>query len=88
MILATVEREGEDVRRLVDAKVVALERADLVRSGKREPELALLDPLRREHPPRQLDRRDFVDSGAAPVLDLDGHAHRFRAVPVSSACCL
>ena len=87
-LVPPVDREGEHVGRLVDAEVVALQRAHLVGPGEREPELAVLDPLGGEDAPRQLDGGRLVDLGAAPVLDLDRDGHRFRAVPVSSACCL
>ena len=89
-LLPPVDREGEDVGRLVDPEVVALQRPHLVGPGEREPELAVLDALAREDAARQLDGGRLVDLGAAPVLDLDDdHARHFlRAVPVSSACCL
>ena len=86
-LVPAVDREGEDVRDLVDAEVRPLQRLDLVRPDEREPHLALLDPLRGEHLPRECDDPRRVDRGAAPVghLDLDHDVYLRRAVPVSSA---
>ena len=85
---APVEREREDVGRLVDSEMLALQPPDLLRRDECEPELAVLDALGGEHPPRELDRAGFVDLHPAPVLDLDRDTHRVRSRPVSSACCL
>jgi hypothetical protein len=46
--LAAVEREREDVGRLVDPEVVALQLAALLRPDECEADLAVLDPLRCE----------------------------------------
>ena len=84
----TVDREREHVGRLVDAEVVALQRAHLVGPDERQPELAVVDALRTQHRASVLDRSALVDRDTAPVVDLDGDhgAYLLRAVPVSSAC--
>ena len=71
---ASVEREGEHVRRLVDPEVLLLEGPALLRRHEREPELALLDPLGGEHATGELDRPGLVDLRPAPVLDLDSRS--------------
>ena len=83
--LAPVERKGEHVRCLVDPEVLLLQRPALLRRHEGEPELALLDSLRGEHPLGELDCTGLVDLGPAPVFHVNRDRHRFRAVPVSSA---
>src|SRR4051794_9593483 len=85
--VAAVDREREHVRGLVDAEVLALQLAHLVGADEGEPELAVLDPLRPQRAPRQLDGGLALDLVAGPVVHLD-EDHRSRAVPVSSACSL
>ena len=84
--LEPVDREGEDVGRLVDPEVLALQRAHLVRRDERDPELAVLDSLAGEHLPGERHGARLVDDRGAPVRDLDLDHHRRRADPVSSAC--
>ena len=87
-LVAAVDREREDVGRLVDPEVLALQGPHLVGPDEREPELAVLDPLGAQHAAGELDRGALVHRLAASVVDLDGQ-HRstvLRSVPVSSAC--
>ena len=86
-LVTPVDRKREDVRRFVDPDVLALERTALVDRHEEKSDLGILDPLGREHAPSELGRRLGVDLLPAPVRDLDGD-HRFRCVPVSSACSL
>ena len=83
-LVSSVEREGEDVRRLVDPEVLVLQRSHLVGVDERDPELAVVDAFRREDCPGELFRSELVDRRAAAVRRLD-EDHRRRAVPVSSA---
>ena len=69
--VAAVDREREHVGRLVDAQVLALQRAALVRADERDPELAVLDPLGCEHAAGVVGGGSGVDLEAAPVGDLD-----------------
>src|SRR5215208_3228278 len=69
--LATVEREREDVRGLVDAEVLALQRPALRRPDEGDAELTRSDTLLRKHAAGQLDGSALVDLAAAAVLDLD-----------------
>src|SRR6185437_16408100 len=85
-LVPPVDREREDVRDLVRPEVVALQRPHLVRSDEVQPELAFLDALFGEDPPRERDRRFLLDLDAAAVCHLDrDHRYRRRCVPVSSA---
>ena len=83
----TVDREGERVGRLVDAEVLPLQGAALVRPDEGEPELSRLDAFTGENGTRELDCGRFVHLLARAVVDvyLD---HRLRCVPVCSACAL
>ena len=83
-LVSSVEREREDVRRLVDPEVLVLQRSHLVGVDERDPELAVVDAFRREDRPGELFRSELVDRDAAAVRRLD-EDHRRRAVPVSSA---
>src|SRR5947209_4554962 len=85
--LEPVEREGERVRGLVDAEVLALQRAALLRPDEREPELTRLDTLAREDALRERRRSRLVHRLAAAVVDGDVY-HRERCVPVVSVCFL
>src|SRR6476469_8714458 len=84
--VAAVDREREHVGRLVDAQVLALQGAALVRSDERDPELAVVDPLGREDAPCVVGGGGAIDLEAAAILDLDLYGHRVRCVPVASAC--
>ena len=79
-----VDREGERVGRLVDAEVLLFQRAALLRPDEGEPELAGIDPLARQHRPRELDRCGLVHLPTRAVDDFDFY-HRLRCVPVCSA---
>ena len=46
-LVPAVDREGEDVGRLVDAEVLTLQGTDLVLVDERDAEVAAVDPLRR-----------------------------------------
>src|SRR6187200_956488 len=81
-----VDREREDVGRLVDPEVLPLEGAHLFRVDERDPQLAVRHALRREHVAGKLDRTFVVDGDAASVRDLDLEHQRCRAEPVSSTC--
>src|SRR5579862_6427046 len=81
-LVAAVDRKGEDVGGLVDAEMIALERAHLVGSDEREPQLPVRDPLGAQDACGELDRRCLVD------LDREQARQRLRSVPVSSAWCL
>ncbi len=70
-LLARVDRERERVGLLVDAEVLALQVADLLRRDEREPELTVGHSLGLEHTAGELDGTVLVDAGAASVLDLD-----------------
>src|SRR5688572_32144134 len=83
-LVTAVEREREDVRRLVDTEVLALERAHLVARDPRDAELAVGYSFSRDDPDGERLRRGAVDRYAASVVGLD-RDHRRRAVPVSSA---
>src|SRR5579862_5906358 len=88
-LFAPVDRKRQDVGRLVDAEMVALQRLHLFGTDEGKPELAVFDSLGAKHPPGKLDRSRLVYLDPAPVCDLDReHAQRLRSVPVSSACCL
>ena len=82
-LVEPVERERERVGRLVDAEMLELQRAALVRLDEHEPELARLDALAAEHAAQELDRPRLVDSDTGAVVDLDLD-HRLRCVPVCS----
>jgi hypothetical protein len=68
--LEPVDRERENVRRLVDAQVLALERLHLAGTHEGDPQLARGDPLPCEHLAREGDGARLVDDGGAPVRDL------------------
>ena len=70
-LVEAVDREREHVRRLVDAEVLGLERADLVGTDERDPELAVRHALGGERVTREGDRSACVHFDAAAVLDLD-----------------
>src|SRR5579864_5663037 len=86
-VVERVDRERERIGRLVDAEVLLLQGAALVRPDEDEPELARVDAFRCEHAPRELAGALLVDLDARAVVDLDVD-HRFLAVPVSSECSL
>src|SRR4051812_48669001 len=89
--VTAVDRKGKRVGLLVDAQMVALERADLLRADELQAELAVVDALFVQHAANQLRRGVCVELGARPVRDLDLHHRRpyfRRCVPVSSACSL
>src|SRR4029079_17673221 len=81
-----VDRERQDVRRLVDAEVLPLECTHLGRADERDPELAVRHPFGRAHVAGERDRTFVVHGDAASVRDLDLEHQRCRAEPVSSAC--
>src|SRR5687767_5832982 len=83
-LVAPVDRERQDVGRLVDPEMGALELAHTHRRLEDDPEVALGDVLRREHAAAELRHARLVDRRPAPVGDLDSY-HRRRCVPVSSA---
>ena len=88
-LLAPVDREGQHVGRLVDAEVLAFERAHLLRADERDAQLALVDALGRKHAPRELD--SALVSISRPLrlsTSTVDHGYRLRCVPVSSACSL
>src|ERR1700761_7659923 len=62
-----VDREGERIRRFVDAEVLALQSAALVRPHECEAELSRSDALAGEHEARELDRCRFVDLFARAI---------------------
>ena len=69
-LLPPVEREREDIRRLVDAEVITLQRTDLLRAGERE---AGLTPSIPSAPSTRRASSTAAASstvGAAPILDL------------------
>ncbi len=86
-LVERVEREGERVGGLVDAEVLALQRAALLRPDKEEAEIARVDALGFEHLPRKRDGTRLVHLGAGAIFDLHLD-HRRRSDPVSSECCL
>src|SRR5689334_21238714 len=88
--LAPVDGKGKRIRLLVDAEVLALQRADFLGRDELEAELAVVDPFGMQHSADQLRRGGGVELGARTVrnLDLDHRPYFRRAVPVSSACSL
>src|SRR4029079_7037269 len=80
-----VDREREHVGCLVDAEVVPLQRAALVRADEGDPDLAAIDTLRGQDAAGMVGRSILVDVEARAVLDLDLD-QRVRCVPVASAC--
>src|SRR5439155_24216657 len=86
-LLAPVDRKGQDIGRLVQPEVFALQLAHLVRPDEDETEIAFVYSLGRQYPAREVGRFLFLDLRPAAVCDLDGdHAYLRRCVPVSSAC--
>src|SRR3954463_4052939 len=82
-LVASVDRERQDVGRLVDAEMIPFQPAHLVRADERDPELTAVDPLGAQDPLRELAHARLVHDQAAPVLELDGN-HLF----CSSVCSL
>src|SRR5262245_32415957 len=78
-----VDRESERVRRFVDAEMLPLQRATLVRPDERESKLPRAHALLGEHAPHELDRGRLVHLHARAIDDFDVD-HRLRCVPVCS----
>src|SRR5579862_7305621 len=70
-LVEPVHREREGIGRLVDAEMLALQRAALLRPDERKPELARLDTLAREDAPSKVHRTRLVDLLAGAVVDVD-----------------
>jgi hypothetical protein len=83
-LLSKVDREGEHVRGLVDAEMLLLQLASLVRGDEHDADLPLRDSLRVENTPHDVGRRLLVDGDAASVrhLDLD-HLVLLQVMPPS-----
>src|SRR5262245_58933888 len=82
-----VDREGKRVGRLVDPKVLPLQRPALLRTDEGKPELPRGNPFTREHRLRELDRGGLIHILPRAVVDFDLD-HLLRWVPVCSACAL
>src|SRR3954468_1587034 len=82
-LVAAVDREREDVGRLVDPEVVTLQAAHLVGADERDAELPRVDAFGAEDAAGELDRRSVVDLHPASILDVD-RDHLLR----SSVCSL
>src|SRR5262245_66059417 len=81
-LLAAVDREREDVGRLVLPEMLAFQRAHLARADEEQPEIAVVDALGPEHPTSQVLGRLLIDERAASILDLDCH----QSVTSDAAC--
>src|SRR5438105_2779726 len=82
-VVAAIDRKRERIRRLVDAEILPLQRADLLGADECQSELAFVDPLAGQHLARERDRSFELGLCAAAVddLDVDHRAYFFRCVP-------
>src|SRR5918995_4300956 len=83
-LVPPVDRKGEDVGRLVDPEVPALQLPHSLGALERNAEIALLHALRRQHAAADVGDGGLVHGQAASVFELDPD-HRRRCVPVCSA---
>ena len=78
-LVTRVDREREDIGRLVHAEVLGLQLAHLLRPNERHAELSRVYAFAREHVVHELAHGHFVHVDAAAVSDLDLDHGRRRA---------
>ena len=79
-LVAAVEREREHVRRLVDAEVLALQRADFLGRDELEAELTVVDPFGMQHRAETVMLVVEVENRSGEAVDEDGAVAVARAV--------